>query len=223
MTAATDTAPSLAERLEAARAAEAGPRQRVAELRAALQAAEERRDWAEVTRLEGELRPAEEALAFASAVVTALDAQAAAIERERQEREAARVKAQQVAEAQTVIAQALEDEQLARGQLAEIVDRGFEYLRAAQHVFVKEAEEAERAVAAAQQKAINARVTAGELASPHQAPGANVASVLRERDAVVRELVKWTGPPEAPATRQQIAVTSAPSPDARAAVQRSPW
>jgi hypothetical protein len=62
MSAKTTEAPSLAERLESARQAEAAPRARVAEFQAALQAAEERRDWPEATRLGAELQPAREAL-----------------------------------------------------------------------------------------------------------------------------------------------------------------
>ena len=167
--------PRLAERLEAARQAETAPRERVAEIEAALRAAEERRDWPAVSRLEGELQPAREALGFASAVADALESQAAAIERDRREREAARVKAQQVAEAQSVIGQALVDERTAHGQIRGHIDAMYGHLEAAREAF-RQAQEAEGAVADAQRRAIAARVTAGELAAPMRAPGANAAS-----------------------------------------------
>lgn len=221
MNAKAAEAPSLAERLESAREAEAAPRARVAELQAALRAAEERRDWPEVTRLEAELQPAREALGFASAVAEALASQATAIERERQERQAARVKAEQRERAQEVIAQALDDER----QAGEEIDGCLQQVIAAAETLqaaMRRAQAAEHKVGQAKRRVYEQKVILGEIgAVPGRFGWPTPATALLDSEPVLQALMKWNGPQQRP--RRPVITTTAPPEGARALTQRSPW
>lgn len=189
----TETAPSLAGRLQAARAAEAAPRQRAAEIETALRAAIERHDWAEAGRIEGELRPAKEAAAFAAAVTSALAEQLAFVDAEVTARDAGRLEAQQRAAAETALAGALDAEKrgLAQADAALSVMRG--HLEAAQREY-RAALDAEGATWQARSSVIAARRQLGEFPPGHPGPAAirpNQASSLTGSSPLVRALRDW--------------------------------
>jgi hypothetical protein len=217
---ATVEAPTLAERLESARQAEAAPRARVVELQAALQAAEERRDWPEVTRLEAELQPAREALGFASAVAEALASQATAIERESLGREAARLRAEQRERAQEVIAQALDDERQAGEEIGGCLQQVLAAIGAAQDA-LRMAQAAEHKVGHAKRRVYEQRVILGEIgAVPGRFGWPTPATALIDTDPVIRALMQWRGPDRW--NRPAPGAASAPAAP-RGTTQRSPW
>jgi hypothetical protein len=216
-----DPAPSVADRIEAARQAETGPRQRVAELDAALKAAEERRDFAEADRLERELQPAREQLGFASALVTALADQAAAIEAERAEREQARALAEKRARAQEVIGQAIETERQADSEGRQHLARMLELIEAVQAEY-RAAVACEETIGRARRVVAEQRVLTGELAAvPGRMQAPNFASVLVDNDETIRALMRYAGPAQS-VPRPAMSSTAAPV-GGRGVTQRSPW
>jgi hypothetical protein len=185
-----EAAPSLAERLERARQAEVAPRQHVAEIEAALKAAEERRDWAEVLRLENELQPAREAGGFAAAVTGALAGQVAVIDAERRDREAARAKVQQRDEAQRVVDNAMEAEKQTLAGIEAALAEMNEHLEAAHRAY-QAALSWQAKAGQERQRAANARGHLSEYPPGHSAPrvsAPNKASVLADRDPLVAAL-----------------------------------
>jgi hypothetical protein len=182
---------TLAERLDAARKAEAAPQQRAAELEAAVTAAIERRDFAEAARLEPEVQAAREAAALAAAATRALAEGAAAVGADRERRQSARDKAERQVAAQQVIAEALTAEQVATTLIAQHLDVMWRRLTEAKAAF-GEALEAEMAAGRAYRQVLAGRVAAGESEGmPTYISTANDATVVGERDELVRVLRRW--------------------------------
>jgi len=222
----TITAPaprSLDDRIAEAREAEASQRQAAGKLSARYTAAVAAADHREASRLKPLLDEAQEQMLIAEGAVAALLSVQQQLAQQQAEKTRADDLAQQRARAQQILGDAIAAERLAHSQVADHITRMYACLRAARDEF-GQAQDAERAVAAAQRQAIAARVTAGELAAPTRPPGANTASVLAEPggDPVVGALVKWTGPREPPRPRPVI-TTAEPPAGARGATQRSPW
>ena len=211
--------PTLDEKLAEAQRAEIAPRNKVAELTAALEAAAEAKDYAKADKLQAQLVPAREALALAEVEARvlresrqALDAQLAAERRELEER-------RRREEAQRVIGEALAADKRAREHIESHVGLMYEHLRAAIAEF-REAQGWEQEAGTELRRMWQARMTAGEVDSmPGRIAVPNQASILADNDPVVRELVKWNGPER----RTPTPVFVAGAAGNRGTVRQSPW
>lgn len=213
--------PTLDDRLAEAQRAEIEPRRKVDELTAALEAAIEAKDYAKADKLQAQLGPAREALALAEVEARvlresrqALDAQLAAERRELEER-------RQREEAQRVIGDAIAADQRAQELIDTCVSQMHEHLAAAKAAFL-EAQTWEQKAGAEHRRMWQARVLAGEVASmPGRLPTPNKASVLADTTPLIRELVKWAGPPyRAP---QQVVVAEGRGHGGRGLTRESPF
>jgi hypothetical protein len=219
--------PTLDERLAEAQRAEIAPRNKVAELTSALEAAIEAKDYAKADKLQAQLIPAREALALAEVEARvlresrqALDAQLAAERRELEDRQLRE-------KAQRAIGEAGAAAKRAQEHIEAYVARMYEHLEAAQAAF-REAQAWQQEAGAEERRVWQARMEAGEIdGMPRFIPAPNQASILADTVPVIGALAKWTGP--AYRTPPPVAVSTAgPAGAARpfgggAAVQSSPW
>lgn len=182
---------SLAERLEAARRAEAPQHKRVAALEAAFAAALQAADYGEAQRLQAELAPAREELAIASATSRALAESITAVEAGRLGEEEAIASARQRGDAQRVIAEATRAERLALGQVDERLAEMFEAISAAQAAG-RAAMEAETTAGRARRRVLEQRVVLGEIEGmPTWLSRGGKASALLEADRTLAALMAW--------------------------------
>ena len=181
---------TLAGRLAAAQREEAGPRKQVMALQAAYDSAAAA-DHAEAGRIEPLLAGAHQELLIAEATVTALRTAQETISREEAAKASAAQKTERVAQAQEVIGDAIAAENRALDQIQKSLAQFWACIGAAQDAF-REAQAWEDKAGHERRRAIDARVMAGEMeAGPHYVSKPNAASVLQERDQLVRALMQW--------------------------------
>jgi hypothetical protein len=182
----------LAERRTEAEAAAAGPRQRVADLEAALAAALEAADFETAAEVQRQLEPAREELALALVDVRVITESQAALEQERQAARRAVQEAEFRARAQDMLDAANEADLQAREATQAALGLMRSNLLAARAAF-DEARRAEAGVVTAQRQAIEARRALGEYGrNPGPvATGSNSVQVLVDGDPLVRELARW--------------------------------
>jgi len=208
--------PSLDERLADARRAEIAPRNKVAELTSALEAAIEAKDYAKADKLQAQLVPAREALALAEVEARVLresrqelDRVAAAAQRELEDR-------QRRDEAQQAIGEARAADAIAQEQIEAHLTRMYDYAAAAQ-AELSEAQEWEQKASAEQRRVWQARMAAGEIDSmPRIIPPERKVSNLADNVPLVGALQRWEGPP-----RPRPAPV--PAATGRGTIQQSPW
>lgn len=180
---------SPAERLAQAQRAEVRPRNRVAELEAALQAAIEAKDYLAADKAQNELGPAREALAIAEGTTKGLAEGLAATEAARAAEQRTIAEAQRADEARRVIGDAIEAEARAIDGIEEALAAMQAALGAAQDAYRRETK-----AGGERQRVIDARIVLGELEYPGpRAAKPNRASVLRESRPLVRALMQWDG------------------------------
>jgi hypothetical protein len=179
-------------------------------------------DHDEAGRLKPLLEQARQDLLVAQATVTALAAAKAGVDREQADRARADELAQRKAGAQQELAAAMAAQRQARDAQQEALSDLWACVGAAQAAYrraIEQQDEEGRAI----RRQWQARVTAGEIESmPGHLPSPNGASILKDTEPLIRELVKFTGP-EQRARRPAPVATSAPPAGARGAVQVSPW
>ncbi len=210
--------PTLDERLAEAQRAEIAPRNKVAELTSALEAAIEAKDYARADKLQAQLVPAREALALAEVEARvlresrqALDAQLAADRRELEDR-------QRRDEAQQAIGEARAADAIAQEQIEAHLMRMYEHAAAAQ-AELSVAQEWERKATAEQRRVWEARLAAGEIDSmPRIIPPERKVSTLADAVPLVGALARWDGPPQRTAP-----VPAATGGAGRGTIQPSPW
>lgn len=186
-------APELAERLAAAQAAVEGPRQQVAELTAALQAAVGRQDYAEAARLQEQLPAAREALALAEVDVRVITERAQALAAETDAERRAVDEQQQRDEAQRTIAHAQEAGARARAQVDAAITEMWEHVTAAQEA-LNRALSWEPATREHAQRIIQANHVLGKYPPGHPGPAParyTRASALVEGDELARLISRW--------------------------------
>ena len=215
--AAVPPPPSLAERLTEAQAAAEGPARRVAELDAALRDALAREDFTAAQSLKDELAGARQEAAIASAAVTGLQTAIAEIERQKAEDNRAILEQQQRAEARVRCDAARQRELEADDELNAEIAAVFTGLEAVKRTY-RRALELEQEVGRARGEVNQARAILGEMPPGVRAVSPNKASILQD-EAVLRELMKWTGPPYR--TPPQVFVAEGTGP--RSTVRHSPW
>lgn len=220
--------PTLDEQIQAARAEEAPRREKASQLEAALRQALADGDYGEAARLQPELRRAREALAAYEGTTTGLvHLQAAITQAEAQETRSIE-EARRKAEGQRITGDAIIAQQAAKEQIAACLGRAWEHLEAAREEF-RQAQAWERKAGSEHRRMLQGRVMAGEIdAMPRYIPAPNEASVLADSTPLIRELVKWAGPP-VPRPPQPVA-TAGPSAGRRlfgghggGRTQPSPW
>lgn len=190
MTTTAEHAPTLAERLERAREAEVGPRERLAALEAAYRAAVDAHDHGEAARLERELQPAKEQAGFASALVRALSDQVAALDAERQARQDELTRARQMDEARAEHArclQAVREHQEASVRTRAQIPAA---IKAIQQILA-DARAADQQAQAAHDSGCDALDRLGEPV--HRGSLPSPTKVLVERDECMRLISTWTG------------------------------
>lgn len=189
--------PSLADRLAEARRGEVQPRSRVGELSAAFDAAVREQRFPDAERLKAELSRAREALAIAEGTTRGLEQALAAVEQLRAAEEKALQDAQRDVECNRIIEDALAADKRAQDGIEAALAEMRASLDAARSALLR-AKAWEGKTAAERARAAQARATmaappgAGTISWPTPA-GSNRASVIAQRDPLVRELEPWDG------------------------------
>ncbi len=185
--------PSVPERLAQAQAAEVRPRSRVAELQGAFDEALAAKQYGEGTvRLQNELHEARIALVEAEAVTRSIREGIAAAEQAQAAERKAVDDARRHDDMQRIVGDAIAGEKRARDGIEECLAEMRASLDAACDAW-RRAQAWEGKVRGEQQRVLDARYILGELPPGQRAPGANRASVLADRDPLVRELTQWRG------------------------------
>jgi len=185
--------PSLAERLAEAQKAAEGPSQRVGELDTALRDALAREDFAAAQSLKNELAEARQEAAIATAAVTGLQTAIAEIERQKTADNQVIQEQQQRAEARVRCDAARQRELEALDELDAEVASVFAGLEAVRRTY-RRALELELEVGRARAEVSHARAVLGEIPPGIRVASPNLASVLQDEHAVIRELLKWAAP-----------------------------
>jgi hypothetical protein len=181
---------TLAERLAEAERAEAGPRKQVMTLESSLGAAVAAGDHAEAAQLKPKCEAARQDLLIAEGHTAVLRDVMAAAARERAEAERAGRAAEDLANAQSALGDCVLADRRALAGIEESLAQMRASLLAAQAAF-REAQDWESRAGTARMQASAIR---GQLAGEAQfarTSAPNHASVLADREPVVRELVKW--------------------------------
>lgn len=187
------TAPTLADRVAEAQRAEVRPRNRLGELQAAFDQALGAKRYADADGLQNEISAAREALAVCEGTTRGLREGLAVVEAERAAQQEAIAAAQRRDEAQRIIGDAVEQERQGLDQIEAAVASMKACLGAARDAFHL-AQSWETKVGQERGRAMSARVTLGEIPyPPPRAVAPNAASVLAERDQLVRALMAWDG------------------------------
>jgi hypothetical protein len=183
--------PSLAGRVAEAQRAEVRPRNRVAELEAALQAAIDAKDYLAADRAQADLQPAREALAIAQGTTRGLAEGLAAAEAQRAADQRAVAEIRRREEAQRAIADAYEAEKRALDGIEEALAQLPAAVGAAQDAY-RAALDWETRAGQARVRIRDARVVLGEIPAGSQPlPRPNRASVLTDTDPAIRALMRW--------------------------------
>jgi hypothetical protein len=210
--------PTLDERLAEARQAEIAPRNKVAELTSALEAAIEAKDYAKAGKLQGQLVPAREALALAEVEARVLREQRQALDNQLAADRRGLEDQQRRDEAQRAIGEAQAADALAQAQIDACITRMYEHLAAARADLI-EAQGWQQKASDEQRRVWQARMTAGEIdGMPRIIPPERKVSVLADSVPLVGVLVRWDGPPHRPGP-----VPAAAPASGRGAIQPSPW
>jgi hypothetical protein len=216
--AAVPPPPSLAERLAKAQRAAEGPARRAGELDAALKDALAREDFAAAQILKDELAEARQEAAIASAAVTGLEAAIAEIGRQQAEDSRAIQEQQHKAEARIRCDAARRREMEADEELEAAIAAVLTGLEAVRRTY-RRALELEHEVGRARAEVSRAREILGEIPPGIRTVSPNKASVMQDDQAVLRELMKWAGPPH----RTPPPVVAARPFSSGGLVQPSPW
>ena len=183
---------SLAEELVLAERAVTGPRTQVIDLQARYDSAVSGSRHQEAADMQPELTAAREKLLIAEAKVTALRHAQDVLSREDAERAAEAEQAQRREQAQIAVAEAIDAERQATAGIAAKLDLMWTCVAAARGAFT-EAQELELEAGRARRRAMQARMSCGDIESmPAHISAPNTASVLAERDPLIRELLRWT-------------------------------
>ena len=185
--------PSVPERLAQAQAAEVRPRSRVAELQAAFDAALAGKKYGDADRLQGELHEARLVLVEAEGVTRGIREGIAAAEQVQAVERKAIDDAQREVECRRVIEDAIAAEKRAMDGIEESLAEMRACLGAARQAFAT-AQSWQAKTGQERQRILQARVALGEAGLGGRLPeGANRATVIGERDPLVRELLRWDG------------------------------
>lgn len=185
--------PSPDSRLAASQAAEVRPRSRVAELQAAFDDALAAKRYGDADRLQGELHEARVALAEAEGITRGIREGLAAADRQRTAERQALEDAQREAEGRRIIGDAMAAEKRAVDGIEEALAEMRACLGAARQAFAT-AQSWQAKSGQERQRILQARMMLGEVQPGGILPqGANRASVIGERDPLVRELLRWDG------------------------------
>ena len=166
----------------------------MAELDAALRGALARENFAAAQILKDELAEARQEAAIASAAVTGLQTAIAEIDRQQAEDNRAIQDQQQKTEARARCDAARQRELEALDELDAEIAAVFTGLEAVRRTY-RRALELEQEVGRARAEVNQSRATMGEMQPGVRAVSPNKASCLQDDHAVLRELMKWTGPP----------------------------
>lgn len=184
--------PSLAERVDQAGREVFRLRQRVLEVEPPYLAAIAEARFQDAADLEADAKSARADLVVAEALASALAGAQDTLNREQNEREAAQHDHERREQAQAAMGQAIQDERDYLESARDRLDVMWSCLSAAQAAY-REALELEQQVGRCQRRVLEARVMAGELDQvPNRIAGSNVASVVAEREEIVRVLNRWT-------------------------------
>lgn len=217
--AAVPSPPSLAERLTEAQAAAEGPARRVGELDTALRDALAREDFTAAQSLKDELSEARQEAAIASAAVTGLQTAIAEIGRQKAEDNRVIQEQQQQAEARIRCDAARLREAEALDELDAEIAAVYTGLEAVRRTY-RHALELEHEVGRARAEVMQARAVLGEMPPGIRTVSPNKASILQDDQAVLRELMKWTGPAYR-APQQVVVAEGLPGP--RGLTRQSPF
>jgi hypothetical protein len=211
--------PALAGQIADARAAEALPRKRVAELAAAFDQALRSGDYGEAQQVQAGLKPAREALALCEGTTAGLVHLQETIAQQEAEESRSVGQAQQRAEGERIVADATTAEKAASEAVDGCLAEMWNHITAAQDAF-RAAQAQERKILGERQRELQGRVMAGWMdAMPGRVHGPSPASALEGSTPFIRDLMKFRGPdlPRAPVTF--VAEAGAPA----GATQASPW
>jgi hypothetical protein len=187
--------PSLADRLTEARRAETAPRNRLAKLQAAFDAALREHRLDEAHQLQGQLPAAREALAIAEGTTRGLAEWKDTIDRQHASEQAALAEARRHEEAHRILNASVVAEQAAKDGVEKDLAEMRAALDAARHAYER-AVAGEGSVRFAQTQGLSARATLGQYGAavgPPRAPGWNRASALAGTEPIIRELARWRG------------------------------
>lgn len=191
---AASAPPRLAERLAGAENDEAVARQAEVKLSARYMAAVAASDHQQAAHLRPQLDSARDDLLLAEAHTAALRSTIETAGRRQAEKAREEDLAQQRAQAQDVIGEAMAAERQADSQGREHLDRMYACLQAAQREF-RLAQAAEDAIGNARRQVAEQRVLTGELAAmPGRMHKPNFASVLLDTDETIRAVMRYDGP-----------------------------
>jgi hypothetical protein len=184
-------AASLAERVAEAQRAEVRPRNRVAELQVAFDAALAAKKYADADWLQQELQEAREALVMAEALTRGLREGLALAEEARAAERRAIQQAHAEDEARRVIEDAMACEQDALDRIEESLAQFWATIGAAQDLF-RQAQAWEVKVWQERERAYRAQVLLGERPDGMHMTKPNRASALTETDKMIVELLRWS-------------------------------
>lgn len=191
----TPTIPRLHDQLRAAERAATGPRQHVATLETALQAAVADNRFGDAERLKAELDSARETAAITDAQVTAFRDAADRLDQQRAQENRAADETRQHAQAEQDLTEAMATESRAAAARDSAIAAMWQAVTAARQSF-GDAQASEESVNAARLRAKDARRRRGDWPSHHPGPTvarANQTSVLAEHNPVVRAINGWRG------------------------------
>lgn len=209
---------SLHERLAEAQRAADEPSRRASELDAALRDALAREDFTAARTLKDELSEARQEAAIATAAVTGLQTAIAEIDRMKAEDDRVIQEQQQKADARVRQEAARQRELELDDELDADIAAVFTGLEAVMRTY-GHALQLETQIGQVRAEQIQAGVILGDAPRGLRGLAPNKASVLQDSYAVLRELMKWTGPERR--TPPQVFVAEAAG--GRGRTQQAPW
>jgi hypothetical protein len=190
-------AASLTERIAEAARAEVRPRNRVAELQGQFDQALADKRYADADRLQDELQAARTALVMAEGTTRGLREGQALADAARAEEQRAIQQAREQDEARRAVEDAMGAERQAMDAIEASLAQLWATIGAAQDCY-RQALALETKAWQERERAYRARVTLGEREGGVRIVKPNHATVIADREPIIRELMKWTGPERRP-------------------------